>query len=86
MWLRSRNGGTAAGGPGGDDASVLQAQRCELCREKLVFRAKYRDGAPTQLHFSEVNDVCFSAESLGFRVERTEFNVGKLKFIVLYTN
>lgn len=58
MWLRSRNGGAAAGGAGGDDVSVLQAQRCELCREKLVFRAKYREGAPTQLRFSEVSDVC----------------------------
>ncbi|CAM9823080.1 unnamed protein product, partial [Scytosiphon promiscuus] len=43
--------GGGAGGAGGvpDDASALQAQRCELCREKLVFRARYRPGAPAQL-------------------------------------
>ncbi|CAM9689851.1 unnamed protein product, partial [Ectocarpus sp. 12 AP-2014] len=41
----------AEGGAGGvpDDASALQAQRCELCREKLVFKARYRPGAPAKL-------------------------------------
>lgn len=55
-WLRSRGGGGGGrdGAAGADDASALQAQRCELCREKLVFRARYRPGAPAQLGVSQV--------------------------------
>lgn len=63
-WLRSRGGGGGAarggggaeGGAGGvpDDASALQAQRCELCREKLVFKARYRPGAPAKLGIYQV--------------------------------
>eukprot|EP00752_Nemacystus_decipiens_P011465 g10180.t2 len=53
-WLRSRGGGGGRDGAAGvDDASALQAQRCELCREKLVFRARYRPGAPAQLGVSQ---------------------------------
>lgn len=37
-----------------DDASALQAQRCELCREKLVFKARYRPGAPAKLGIYQV--------------------------------
>lgn len=69
-WIRSRQagvlggaaGGAAGGGGGGAGgagaaAPVLQAQRCELCRERLNFRARYRPGAPTHLGVSEVR--CF---------------------------
>eukprot|EP00903_Cladosiphon_okamuranus_P011017 g10406.t1 len=55
-WLRSRGGGSGGGrdgAAGADDASALQAQRCELCHEKLVFRAKYRPGAPAHLGFCQ---------------------------------
>ena len=45
--------GAAAAGPN-RDAIALQAQRCELCRERLVFKARYRPGAPAQLGLSQV--------------------------------
>lgn len=52
-WLRSRQNAGRSGGRG-DDASALQSQKCELCRETLVFKARYRPGAPGKLGLSEV--------------------------------
>ena len=54
-----REGAGGAGGEGraGGSSAVLQYQRCELCREKLVFRARYRADAPKLLGFSEVRGV-----------------------------
>lgn len=65
-WIRSRQAGILGGAAGGAGvgaaaaaggaaaAPVLQAQRCELCRERLNFRARYRPGAPSHLGVSEV--------------------------------
>ena len=64
-------GEVAAGGRGvGRASAVLQYQRCELCREKLVFRARYRADAPKLLAFSEVNDttnLAITGACVGYR-------------------